>query len=74
VNSPGFAPVKRDGVTVGADGRVELTLKLKIAVLPENVEVAPDDSLTTNAADNKSAPTSGGWPSFQTTTRPFSSN
>ncbi len=55
MNSPGFAPVKRDGVTVGADGRVELTLKLKIAVLPENVEVAPDDSLTTNAADNKSA-------------------
>ncbi len=34
---------------------MELTLKLTIAVRPETVQVAPDDSLTTNPVDNKSA-------------------
>jgi hypothetical protein len=55
VDSPGFAPAEQDGIAVGANSSVALTLKLTIAVLPENVEVDPDASLSTSAADNKSA-------------------
>jgi hypothetical protein len=55
VDSPGFAPAERDDVAVGVNRRVELTLKLTIAVLPESVEVAPDGSLSTASADNRSA-------------------
>ena len=55
VDSPGFAPSERDGVAVKPDGSVELILKLTISALPESVDVAPNASLTTNAADNRSA-------------------
>ncbi len=55
VEAPGFMPAEKDKVDVPDAGKLDVTLRLTIAVAPENVDVDPDGPLTTNAADNKNA-------------------